>query len=233
FFPSCLLLAAGLSVPGQAETSASTTNIVVFDASGSMWNKMENSTRIEIAREVMKQFLDGYDTKQPLGVITYGHRKRGDCDDIEVLVPPGNIDPAAVSKQINALLPKGKTPLAESLRRAGSLIPKTAEDANILLITDGLETCGGDPCAVAKEMIAEGIKVRAHVVGFGLTKAEADSLACIAQLTGGQIFNPNNGEELLDALKQSVTAALVTEPEPEPEAMEETAFEQVVNLRDI
>src|SRR5690606_11382752 len=141
-------------IPIQAGAESSTTNIVVFDASGSMWNRMENSTRIEIAREVMKQFLDGYDTAQPLGVIAYGHRMRGDCNDIEVLVEPSNIDPAAVSKQINALLPQRKTPLAESLRRAGKLIPNTAEDANILLITDGLETCDGDPCAGAKEMIA-------------------------------------------------------------------------------
>gem|GEM_PF-5675586 len=231
---SCLLLAAGLSVPSQAETRASTTtNIVVFDASGSMWNKMENSTRIEIAREVMKQFLDGYDTQQPLGVIAYGHRKRGDCHDIEVLVEPSNIDPIAVSKQINALLPKGKTPLAESLRRAGKLIPKTAEDANVLLITDGLETCDGDPCAVAEEMIAAGIKVRAHVVGFGLTKAEADSLSCIAALTGGKMFNPSNGEELLDALKQSVTVEQVADPEPEPLPMSEETFATTINLRNI
>ncbi|WP_411827985.1 vWA domain-containing protein [Luteolibacter sp. AS25] len=231
--PSLLLaLSLFLSANSYAqETDVQTTNIVVFDASGSMWNRMETSTRIEIAREVMKQFLDGYDTRQPLGVIAYGHRKRGDCSDIEILVPPANIDPAVVSKQINALLPKGKTPLAESLRRAGELIPKTSEDANILLITDGLETCDGDPCAVAKEMIESGIKVRAHVVGFGLTKAEADSLACIAGLTGGQMFNPSNGDELLDALKQSVAAepAAVTEKEP----MEEKTFEAIVNLKDI
>lgn len=233
YFPSFLMLAAGFCAPCQAETNASTTNIVVFDASGSMWNKMENSTRIEIAREVMKQFLDGYDTKQPLGVIAYGHRKRGDCNDIEVLVEPSKIDPATVSKQINTLLPKGKTPLAESLRRAGKLIPKTAEDANILLITDGLETCDGDPCAVAKEMIAEGIKVRAHVVGFGLTKAEADSLSCIAALTGGKMFNPSNGDELLDALKESVIAETVEAPEPEPEPMEEKTFGTSINLRNI
>ncbi len=233
--PFLAFLSLAFTAPGsgQDETQAQTTNIVVFDASGSMWNKMENSTRIEIAREVMKQFLDGYDTKQPLGVIAYGHRKRGDCDDIEVLVEPSNIDPAVVSKRINALLPKGKTPLAESLRRAGQLIPTTSEDANILLITDGLETCGGDPCAVAKEMIAEGIKVRAHVVGFGLTKAEADSLACIAALTGGQMFNPKNGDELLDALKQSVAPETVAAPEPEPGPMEEKTFETTINLRNI
>jgi len=226
-----LLLLPWTASTALAETAPPVTNIVVFDASGSMWNKMEDSTRIEIAREVMKQFLDGYDTAQPLGVIAYGHRKRGDCEDIEVLVEPSNIDPAAVSKQISALLPKGKTPLAESLRRAGAMIPKTSEEANILLITDGLETCGGDPCAVAKEMIAEGIKVRAHVVGFGLTKAEADSLACIAQLTGGMIFNPSNGDELLDALKQSVTAAPAAE-EPAPEPVEEKTFATVINLKD-
>eukprot|EP00903_Cladosiphon_okamuranus_P004071 g4069.t1 len=224
-----VILSLALALPSLAEPAA-TTNIVVFDASGSMWNKMEDSTRIEIAREVMSQFLEGYDTAQPLGVIAYGHRKRGDCEDIEILLSPGTIDPSAVSRQINSLLPRGKTPLAESLLRAGRLIPANSEDANILLITDGLETCGGDPCAVAKELIAEGIKVRAHVVGFGLTKAEADSLACIAHLTGGQIFNPSNGDELLDALKQSVAAA--EEPAPAPEPAGEKLFDVTVTLRD-
>ncbi|MFC7337917.1 VWA domain-containing protein [Haloferula chungangensis] len=227
-----VLLLLAMSLPAHSASGPSTTNIIVFDASGSMWNKMQNATRIEIAREVMEQFLDGYDTSQALGVIAYGHRKRGDCDDIEVLVEPSNIDPKAVSKQIHSLLPKGKTPLAESLRMAGGLIPKTAEEANILLITDGLETCDGDPCAVAKELIAKGIKVRAHVVGFGLTKAEADSLSCIAALTGGKIFNPSNGEELLNALKQSVKIQAAAAP-AEEEPIDELSFPTTLNLRNI
>lgn len=218
-----------LTLPSPAQTA--TTNIVVFDASGSMWNPMENATRIEIARQVMSQFLEGYDVSQPLGVIAYGHRKRGDCEDIEVIVEPGIISPSSVAQKIKSLLPKGMTPLAESLRRAAALIPPTTESANILLITDGLETCGGDPCAVAEELIATGIKIRAHVVGFGLTKAEAASLSCIAQLTGGLMFNPSNGKELLDALQQSVSQPDAEPPTP-PQPQEEALFETTLNLRD-
>ncbi|TLD68377.1 VWA domain-containing protein [Phragmitibacter flavus] len=214
-------------------TAAATANIIVFDASGSMWNKMESSTRIEIARRIMGQFLSGYDTAQPLGVIAYGHRKRGDCNDIEVIVPPGIINPAAVTSQINALIPKGKTPLAESLRRAAELIPNTAESANILLITDGLETCDGDPCQVAADLIATGIKIRAHVVGFGLTEAEANTLACITELTGGKLFNPSNGSELLDALQQSVTATPEPTAAPAPEPVEEKTFETALFLKSV
>jgi hypothetical protein len=229
-FKTLALSLAGILIPLASPAESATANIVVFDASGSMWNKMENSTRIEIARQVMSQFMDGYDVTQPLGVIAYGHRKRGDCEDIEVIVETGLVTPAAVTQKIRALLPKGMTPLSESLRRAAAMIPPTAESANILLITDGLETCGGDPCAVAEELIATGIKIRAHVVGFGLTKAEAASLSCIAQLTGGLMFNPSNGQELLDALQQSVSQP-TAEPQP-PQPTEEKLFETTLNLKD-
>lgn len=230
-FKILALSLAGLLFPLASSAESATANIVVFDASGSMWNKMENSTRIEIARQVMSQFMDGYDVSQPLGVIAYGHRKRGDCEDIEVIVETGLVTPAAATQKIRSLLPKGMTPLAESLRRAAAMIPPTAESANILLITDGLETCGGDPCAVAEELIASGIKIRAHVVGFGLTKAEAASLSCIAQLTGGLMFNPSNGQELLDALQQSVSQP-AAEPPPPPQPPEEKLFDTSLILRD-
>ncbi|MEN3940158.1 VWA domain-containing protein [Prosthecobacter sp. SYSU 5D2] len=230
-FKILALSLAGLLVPLASSAEPAMANIVVFDASGSMWNKMENSTRIEIARQVMSQFMDGYDATQPLGVIAYGHRKRGDCEDIEVIVETGLVTPGAVAQKIRSLLPKGMTPLAESLRRAAAMIPPTAESANILLITDGLETCGGDPCAVAEELIATGIKIRAHVVGFGLTKAEAASLSCIAQLTGGLMFNPSNGQELLDALQQSVSKP-AAEPPPPPQPPEEKLFDISLQLKD-
>lgn len=121
-------------------------------------------------------------------------------------------DGAALGQRLRALMPRGKTPLADALRRAAAEIPATAEEADIVLVTDGLETCGGDPCAVAAELAAEGVPIRAHVVGFGLTEGEVRQIACVAENTGGLVLAPQSGAELADALIRT-TQAVTRAPE--------------------
>lgn len=153
---------------------ADRATILVLDASGSMWAQLpEGRSRIEVARDVLSDFLTTRDAALPLGVIAYGHNRKGDCADIEVVAPVGAQEGAALAQRLRGLMPQGKTPLADALRMAGGAIPRTAEEADIVLITDGLESCGGDPCAVAADLRAQGIPVRAHVVGFGLTEGAA------------------------------------------------------------
>lgn len=204
-----LLLAS--SAPAQAER----VSVLVFDASGSMWNRVQgDQSRIEVARDVMADYFASRDRSVPLSVIAYGHNRRGDCADIEVIAPMGQAAPAALETRLRALMPRGMTPLTDSLVMARDQIPRSAESADIILVTDGLETCGGDPCALAARFAAEGIQIRAHVVGFGLSRAEVDALSCITEQTGGLLFQTQSGAELAQALQQvSGTAA---EPEPEP-----------------
>jgi|GEM_PF-1499115 hypothetical protein len=202
--------------PASAQ-SADKAAVLIFDASGSMWGQLEGGvTKIEVARDVIGQFFATRDARIPLGVIAYGHNRRGDCSDIEVIAPTGVQDPAALSQRLNRINPRGMTPISESLRLAASQIPPTAEEADIILVTDGLETCNADPCAVAAQLAQEGIKIRAHVVGFGLTEQEADALSCVPDQTGGQLLRPQSGAQLTDALNQIATAEPVPEPEPEP-----------------
>ena len=207
----CALLGAAamaflpMASPGLTQSSGSPDKaaILIFDASGSMWGQLEGGiTKIEVARDVMGQFFSTRDATIPLGVIAYGHNRRGDCADIEVIAQTGVQDPAALSQRLNRLNPRGMTPISESLRLAARQIPPTAEEADIILVTDGLETCDADPCAVAAELANEGIKIRAHVVGFGLTEQEAEALACVPDQTGGQLLRPQSGAELTDALNQ-------------------------------
>lgn len=200
-----------LNQPAVAADDGGST-ILVFDGSGSMWAELEGRTRIEVAREVLSDYLAGRDMSRPLGVIAYGHRRRGDCADIETLFPAGVQVANDVSARLNALNPKGKTPINASLREAAKQIPRTAEEADIVLITDGIETCVPDVCTIADELAESGIKIRAHVVGFGLSEAEADTLACIPERTGGKLLRPGTGQELADALRQTETQAPADEP---------------------
>ncbi|MCK5895805.1 MAG: VWA domain-containing protein [Cocleimonas sp.] len=197
FFLSCLLFCSPLLYAAEDNVS-----LIVFDASGSMWAKLKDGrTKIEVAREVISEYLKERDHSTPLGLIAYGHHRKGDCSDIEVIAPVGKQDASRLSKKLNAISPKGKTPLTDSLALAVKQIPKTAEEADIILITDGLETCDKDPCALAKKIAEEGIQIRAHVVGFGLTEKEVNVLSCIPKLTGGHLLRPQSGDELVTALK--------------------------------
>lgn len=204
-----------LSGPAMAEDRAS---VVILDASGSMWTQLDDGTsRIEVAREVLGDFLSVRDPLQPLGVIAYGHNRKGDCTDIEVLSQVGQQDPTALSARLRSLNPRGKTPLADALRMAATQIPQTSEEADIVLVTDGLETCGGDVCAVAAELAGMGIPVRTHVVGFGLSESELSQISCVAEATGGLVLSTQSGLELADALIRT-TAPVIADDVPAGEA---------------
>lgn len=221
-----LIPALTVLLMGAAPAAAERVSVLVFDASGSMWNRLDGDlTRIEVARDVMGDYFASRDGTSPLSVIAYGHNRRGDCSDIEVVAPMGNTVPSDLETRLRALMPKGMTPLTDSLSMARDQIPDTAEAADIILVTDGLETCEGDPCALAARLAGEGIDIRAHVVGFGLTKAEVEALSCITEQTGGMLFETNSGNELAEALRQVSAAEPAPQPVPEPVAVQEAAFD--------
>jgi len=191
-----------LLAPGLVLAESSRVSVLVLDASGSMWAAQEGKkTRIEVAREVMDSYFQQRDASMPLAVLVYGHNRRNDCSDIEVIAPMGRHDGPQMAQRLRQLNPRGMTPLTESLRQARAQIPATAESADIVLVTDGLETCQGDPCALAAEIAAEGIDIRAHVVGFGMSRMEVESLSCITRATGGQLFETHSGADLVKALQ--------------------------------
>ena len=212
-----------LSAPVLAEDRVS---VMVFDASGSMWARLEDGkSRIEVAREVLDEFAESRDADIPFGVVAYGHNRRGDCGDIETVLPLGLYDAGEISQTIRGLNPQGMTPLTDSMALAREMIPRTAEAADIILVTDGLENCGGDPCALAADIAAEGIDIRAHVVGFALEDEAVQTLSCVPEQTGGQLFTTQSGAELSAALTE------VSAPEPEPEPAEVEVRLRAVDAR--
>ncbi len=191
--------------------------MVVFDGSNSMWGQIDGVAKIEIARGVMDNLLGEWVDDRNVGLMAYGHRRRGDCGDIEVLVEPGAASRAAVLDNINGITPTGKTPLTDAVEQAAQALSYTDQPATVVLISDGLESCERDPCALATALEQGGVGFTAHVVGFGLgTEEDASSLSCIAENTGGQYITATNAAELGAALSAVGTA--VAEATPEPEA---------------
>jgi Ca-activated chloride channel family protein len=111
----------------------------------------------------------------------------------------------------------GKTPLTDAVKQAAEALRYTEDKATVILITDGLETCSGDPCALGKELEQSGIDFSAHVVGFGLTAEEGRQIACLADNTGGKYVAASDAASLKDALVQTVVEpAPAPAPEPAP-----------------
>ena len=189
-------------------------SIIVLDASGSMWGQIEGRPKLEIAREALGSVLSGMDPAAEVGLMAYGHREKGSCEDIELIVPPGPGTAAAITDAANQMKFLGKTPLTDAVRRAAAELKSTEEKATVILITDGIETCEADPCALGAELEASGVDFTAHVVGFGLTAEEGATVACLAENTGGKYIEAEDAGSLVEALKTTVA---VVEPEPEPQ----------------
>lgn len=223
-----------ISFPVQAADKVA----IVFDGSGSMWGQIEGRSKIEIAREAMTGVLGTLPGDLELGLIAYGHREKGNCADIELVVPPAPGTAQAIKAATDNITPRGKTPLSAAVRQAADTLKFTEDKATVVLVTDGIETCNADPCALGNELAALGVNFTAHVIGFGLSEEEGRQVACLAENTGGLYIQANNTSELSDALTQTVEAApaeieeaAVAESEPLPEASLEAPDQAEIGAR--
>ena len=212
-------LVLGLLATGGA---ASATVLFVLDASGSMWGQIDGRHKIEIARDVLGDLVQDLPEDIDVGLEVYGHNRKGDCKDIEVIVAPG-ADRAAILAAVKNLNPMGKTPLTESIRVAAAQLQQTEGSASIVVVSDGQETCEGDPCAAAAEARKSGVDVRIHVVGFDVTDEEAAQLKCIAENGGGNYYGASNAAEMVTAFAQ-VKEEVVAAPPPPPPPAEPTVY---------
>ncbi|WP_133770480.1 VWA domain-containing protein [Enterovirga rhinocerotis] len=206
----CVLLGVAmlLAVQGAAHAEAPAT-IIVLDGSGSMRGKIGGRAKHEIARETVMDVLQRFPQGRALGLMAYGHRTKGECGDIELMVPPAKGSAAAIGEAVKGMRFLGMTPLSEAVRQAAAALRHTEQAATVVLVTDGLETCRADPCAVGAELEASGVDFTAHVIGFGLTAAEGAKVACLAEKTGGRYIAAGDRKALAEALQEAVA-----EPSP-------------------
>jgi Ca-activated chloride channel homolog len=192
--------------------------IIVLDASGSMWDELDGRPKVEIAREALTAVLRSLPGDVELGLLAYGHREKGNCDDIELIVPPATGRAAAIGTAAEYLNFTGKTPLTAAVRQAAEALDSTRQQATVILITDGADNCSGDPCTLAAELEDSGTNFTAHVVGFGLKPEEAASVQCLARRTGGSYFQADDLAALTRALNDTVLVpdAGATTPKPDP-----------------
>ncbi len=190
-------------------------SVLIIDGSGSMWGRINGREKIVIAREQLADSIRLLQGKTELGVMSYGHRRRRDCRDIEMIVPIGPVDPRASSELIKRLLPRGKTPVSSALQMAAKALAKSSSGAtnpakgpknHIVLVADGAENCRIDPCETATRLAAQYPDLAIDVIAFAVPDKDIASLQCISDRARGRFQTANNGPELKTAIASLFTS---------------------------
>ena len=214
---SVLISSVALALLWAAEASAVAeppSALFVLDGSGSMWAKVGAKPKIEIAKTVMADLLNKLGPDVRTGLMVYGTNRKDDCNDIEMLAPLGS-NHAALVQALNSVNPKGMTPLTGAIQLAAAQLKSVEGSASVVVVSDGKETCAGDPCTAAREAANAGVNLRIHVVGFDVAPDETQQLTCIAKEGKGKYFAANNAEQLTVALAE-VQKEVVAPPPPPP-----------------
>ena len=222
--------AANATVEGGIEHSSVSEplNILfVLDCSFSMKEKLADHTqRIEAAKQVLQNALARIPGDVNLGLRVFGQgdaRGMGmyanDCQQTALLVPLGQGNRRAILEQVRSLRATGMTPLTFALQQCAQYDFAGAPGKKIIiLISDGADTCGGDPCKLISMLPAYGIKIKVDVVGLDLKhdRAARAQLNCITEASGGKYYDVDSAGQFIDSVTESVNKAISGRVLPRP-----------------
>lgn len=190
-----------------------TTRILfVFDASFSMYGQWQSGQKIDIAKKMLGEFLDSLVDIPDLEIALrcYGHQSKlvpvRNCKDTKLEVPfsvPKKNVPLIIQR-LKSIIPMGTTPIAYSLEQAAGDFPTKPNVRNIIiLITDGIEECDGDPCAVSMALQQKGIVLKPFVIGIGMDQSYINTFGCI-----GKYYDVSNEVNFKSVLNIVISQAL-------------------------
>jgi Ca-activated chloride channel family protein len=221
-------LACGTPTAGSSEEPkagpCTEDAMIVFDASGSMsgngWGYGSETagtvSRIDKVRAALKEILPSVTRFRRVGLITYGPGPWNRCN-VHLDLPPLPDAAGPILAAVNALTPAGRTPLADSVAEAAKVLDYRNKPGVIVLLTDGEETCGGSPCALAGQLHEASLNLTVHVIGLRVKgfawTGESGVLdaKCLAEKNGGLYLPVETEQELRQALEKTLGCPMVTD----------------------
>ncbi|MEG3124076.1 vWA domain-containing protein [Sphingomonas sp. GB1N7] len=217
---ACFLPPPAIRGPGAIQTVADDARpklaainrlVIAIDASGSMAARSGGETKMEAAKRAAITFLASVPANTEIGLVAFGHRgtnlpggKAASCRGVESLYPLGAANPAQVETALRQVRATGWTPLAAAITLAGkSFTPSATPGAQVVyVVSDGLETCGGDPVAAARALNQGAVKAIVNIIGFDLTAADRAQLSAVASAGGGTFVEAKSGDDVGRAMDE-------------------------------
>lgn len=208
-----LVLSIFLSVPTFAQKEVKKTRVLfIFDASQSMYAKFGSQSRMDVAKTLLIDMLDSLRGKKNLevGLRVYGHQKPyppQHCDDTKLEVDFGSNNISSIQNRLKTIKPKGTTSIAQALESGAYDFPSDATNARniVILITDGIEECDGDPCAISRLFQEKKVILKPFIIGIGLKKDFQKTFDCV-----GTFYDAKDPESFKNILNVVVSQVLNT-----------------------
>lgn len=224
FLGLLFLFATNLPITAAEEQDKRTGKSValILDASGSMQAKLKNGTkRIDAAKAAVKTLINNTPANIRLALRAYGHqshRRKKNCKDTQLLTnfkPIGENKDEVIAKALS-LKAQGYTPISLVLELAANDLKaeQQVKSRIVTLVSDGKETCEGDPCAVARALAAADADLVIHTIGFAVDVAARYELQCIAKAGRGTYFEADNADKLAEKLSTAVKTVAIDLPKP-------------------
>jgi hypothetical protein len=198
--------------------------ILILDSSRSMWGQIGGVNKVVSARKAISLIARELEGQLNLGLVSYGHRQATGCNDIQLMLNPGQHKASEFIKIVNSIKPKGSTPIAASLIKAAKAARYKERRTSLILIADGLDNCNANPCDTAAELKRDGKDLIIHAIAFDAKqKNKLTALRCVAENTGGTFASATNESELVESVRAAFKVAM-TPPMPKisaaPQPME-------------
>lgn len=214
------LMAAAVLFAGQG-LAADSNVALILDASGSMNGRLADGTpKIKAAKAAVRGLVGKIPDNVNLSFRAYGHqhhRSKHNCQDTALLVPFGDTSSVrdTVVGQSDGLKAQGYTPITYVLGLAADDLKPQAGSRTIVLVSDGKETCEGDPCLLARKLAEADADLTIHTVGFEVDAQARLQLQCIADAARGTYYDARSADDLAQTMEEAVEAAASAEIEDE------------------
>jgi hypothetical protein len=172
--------------------------VLIVDGSGSMKEPFPGAaSRIDMAKRSVENMVRGLPSGIEVGLIDFQS-----CDNVRRDKFYSDPERGQLIGEVNRLSPWGGTPLARSIERAGNIVSGDVESV-IVVVSDGEESCGGDPCAAARALKAAKPKAIVNVIDISGDAGSRQVIQCVAQATGGQVLKADSAQEMMRKMQQA------------------------------
>jgi Ca-activated chloride channel homolog len=192
---------------------------ILLDSSGSMENLEDGKTRMELAKSAIQDFVKELPENANISLRVYGHvgtgsdeDKKASCSKIEEVYPYGKYDQERFSNALNQFKPSGWTPMAKAIEQVNEDFKQYDGEQNtnvIYLVSDGVETCNGDPVKAAKSLAESNISPVLNIIGYQVDNEGLAQLKEMADASGGNYINARSHQDLVTEFNQTVDMAKV------------------------
>jgi Ca-activated chloride channel homolog len=193
---------------GEEETKASDKAIILLDASSSMLQQTGERAKMEVAKDAVKSFAKTIAQSSEVSLVVYGHKgtdsdadKGTSCSGIEEVYPMGKYAKEEFHGAVDSFESKGWTPLAGAIQKAGQMSSNYDGNTTIYIVSDGAETCDGDPVQASKDLLAQNSESTVNIIGFDVDGEAEDQLKAVAEAGNGEYFKADNPEELKNTIQ--------------------------------